>query len=114
MKRFVAISFLSAFLVACGGNDTQKFIGEWIDPDPDEPISLFGGPGIEVDNDDVLIEDAGNNNLFVTVMIHGKPNKRTLTANKNTLVDQRGRAQFELVNGKLHYLSPNKMLDKKG
>lgn len=114
MKRFVAISFLSAFLVACGGNDTQKFIGEWIDPDPDEPISLFGGPGIEVDNDNVLIEDAGNNKVFVTVKVHGNDHKTTAKIVKNSIVSESGKVRFEYKDGKLNYLAVDKLLDKKG
>lgn len=113
MKQILVITFFSVFLAACGDNDAHKFVGQWIDPDPDEPISLFGGPGIEVDNDDVFIEDAGNNKVFVTVKVHGNDHKTTANIVKNSIVSESGKVRFEYKDGKLYYLAVGKLLDKK-
>lgn len=109
MKRFVAISFLSAFLVACGGNDKQKFIGEWIDPEP-KPASQFD-PGLDRSR---VITDAGGDKVFITFDVWGNTQKHTSKVVKNSIVDETGKVEYELISDtKLRIVSSDKILNKK-
>lgn len=87
MKRFFILAVFSAFLTACGGNDAQKFVGEWIDP---EPTSL----GYD---QSVTIKKADGNNVFVTYSVYGSEKTIKIKVDKNSLVDEFGKVMYKLI-----------------
>lgn len=118
MKRFLVIALLSAFLVACGGDDASKFVGQWVDSAPkpeavEETGYLAGVSAMFESSNDVSIESAGKNKVFVTIDIFGEEYKQVYEVVKNSLVDEDGRVEFELTDGKLNFMDRNTVLNKK-
>lgn len=109
MKKIFLISFIFSLLAACGGNDTGKFIGEWIDPEP-KPASQFD-PGLDRSR---VITDAGGDKVFITFDVWGNTQKHTSKVVKNSIVDETGKVEYELISDtKLRIVSSDKILNKK-
>lgn len=118
MQRFLLIALLSTFLAACGGNDASKFVGQWVDPTPKpqavkETGYLAGVSEMLESSNDVTIERADSNSVFVTVNIYGNEHKSRYKVVKNSLVSESGRVHFEYVEGKLNFMARDVVLNKK-
>lgn len=96
MKTFKTLMLVTGFalLAACGGNNSEKFVGEWVDPTPKEESKGVGGLDIDFSND-IVIKANGSNKVEVTLNVFGREMKVIQDVDGENIIDE-GRVIYTL------------------
>lgn len=84
LKRLMMVAGF-ALLAACGGEDTGKFVGEWVDPTPQEKVKGWGAVN-DITND-ISIKANGSSKVELTASVMGREKKSIYDVEGQNILD---------------------------
>ena len=111
MKKMLIVP-LFVLLAACGADDSAKFIGQWIDENP-EPAKKVGLFHFKEQSQSISVEPAGKEQVAVTINIQGLDRNFTYKVVKNNLITDTGHVAYTYQAGSVIHADSGKALVKK-
>lgn len=94
MKKLLLASLTTLFLTACGGENTEQFLGSWIQQNDSEPSSL------------VITKESGDKVNVLHDRVITKTNTIFLVKGDKLIDPRSSQAKFVLENGLIVTASP--------